>query len=185
MLMTAAGTGRAGQVLVLGAGVCRACRRSRRAPLGAVVTGFDVRPVVKEQVESLGATFLELSVRGEETRAVREGAHARAAGAAAAGARERISGVRRRRHDRRSSPAGRRRAHPASAVEAMRPGSVIVDLASRRRQLRADDAGRDHGRARRDDRRPDEPPSTMPYHASQLYSRNVSALSCTSRRRAS
>ena len=67
MLMTAAGTVAPAKVLVLGAGVAglQAIATARR--LGAVVTGFDVRPVVKEQVESLGATFLELSVRGEET----------------------------------------------------------------------------------------------------------------------
>ena len=54
-------------MLVLGAGVAglQAIATARR--LGAVVSGFDVRPVVKEQVESLGATFLELGVRGEET----------------------------------------------------------------------------------------------------------------------
>src|SRR4029079_12767530 len=67
MLMTAAGTVQPAKVLVIGAGVAglQAIATARR--LGAVVTGFDVRPVVKEQVESLGATFLELSVRGEET----------------------------------------------------------------------------------------------------------------------
>ena len=61
MLMTAAGTVAPAKVLVLGAGVAglQAIATARR--LGAVVTGFDVRPVVKEQVESLGATFLELS----------------------------------------------------------------------------------------------------------------------------
>ena len=60
MLMTAAGTVAPAKVLVLGAGVAglQAIATARR--LGAVVTGFDVRPVVKEQVESLGATFLEL-----------------------------------------------------------------------------------------------------------------------------
>src|SRR5205814_2999371 len=73
MLMTAAGTIKPAQVLVLGAGVAglQAIATARR--LGAVVTGFDVRPVVKEQVESLGATFLELGVRAEET----EGGYAR------------------------------------------------------------------------------------------------------------
>src|SRR5207302_6321006 len=67
MLMTAAGTVAPAKVLVLGAGVAglQAIATARR--LGAVVSGFDVRPVVKEQVESLGAKFLELSVRGEET----------------------------------------------------------------------------------------------------------------------
>src|SRR2546430_9743300 len=73
MLMAAAGRVAPAKVLVLGGGVAglQAIATARR--LGAVVSGFDVRPVVKEQVESLGATFLELGVRGEET----EGGYAR------------------------------------------------------------------------------------------------------------
>src|SRR5207344_2036 len=67
MLTTAAGTVPPAKVLVLGAGVAglQALATARR--LGAVVSGFDVRPVVKEQVESLGASFLDLGIRGEET----------------------------------------------------------------------------------------------------------------------
>src|SRR5919199_3061984 len=66
MLTTAAGTIPPAKALVLGAGVAglQAIATARR--LGAVVTGFDVRPVVKEQVESLGAKFLELEIEGEE-----------------------------------------------------------------------------------------------------------------------
>src|SRR5690349_24358774 len=73
MLVTAAGTVVPAKVLVIGAGVAglQAIATARR--LGAVVSGFDVRPVVKEQVESLGAKFLELGVVGEET----EGGYAR------------------------------------------------------------------------------------------------------------
>ena len=73
MLVTAAGTVVPAKVLVIGAGVAglQAIATARR--LGAVVSGFDVRPVVKEQVESLGAKFLDLSVVGEET----EGGYAR------------------------------------------------------------------------------------------------------------
>src|SRR5215475_9533722 len=73
MLMTAAGTVTPAKVLVLGAGVAglQAIATARR--LGAVVSGFDVRPVVREQVESLGATFLDLDVVGEES----EGGYAR------------------------------------------------------------------------------------------------------------
>ena len=67
LLMTAAGTVAPAKVLVMGAGVAglQAIATARR--LGAVVTAFDVRPAVKEQVESLGAQFLDLGVRGEET----------------------------------------------------------------------------------------------------------------------
>jgi len=67
MLMTAAGTVAPAKVLVLGAGVAglQAVATARR--LGAVATGFDVRPVVREQIESLGASWLDLGVVGEET----------------------------------------------------------------------------------------------------------------------
>ena len=67
LLMTAAGTIAPARVLVMGAGVAglQAIATARR--LGAVVSAFDVRPAVKEQVESLGAKFLELGVHGEET----------------------------------------------------------------------------------------------------------------------
>ena len=111
MLMTAAGTVAPAKVLVLGAGVAglQAIATARR--LGAVVTGFDVRPVVKEQVESLGATFLELSVRGEET----EGGYAKELtpeqqAQQQAGARGAHLRLRRRHHDRARSRAARRRA---------------------------------------------------------------------------
>src|SRR4029077_8777170 len=73
MLMTAAGAGAPAQVVGLGAGGGgrQALAPARR--LGAVVSGFDVRPVVREQVESLGAAFLDLGVTGEQT----EGGYAR------------------------------------------------------------------------------------------------------------
>src|SRR5881392_2206655 len=73
MLMTAAGTIPPAKILVLGAGVAglQAIDTARR--LGAVVSAFDVRPAVREQVESLGATFLDLGIHGEET----EGGYAR------------------------------------------------------------------------------------------------------------
>ncbi len=73
MLTTAAGTIAPARVLVLGAGVAglQAIATARR--LGAVVSGFDVRPAVREQVQSLGAAFLDLGIEGEET----EGGYAR------------------------------------------------------------------------------------------------------------
>src|SRR5213082_3243966 len=66
MLMTAAGTVRPAKVLVIGAGVAglQAIATARR--IGAVVEAFDTRPVVKEQVQSLGATFVELGVQPED-----------------------------------------------------------------------------------------------------------------------
>ena len=178
MLMTAAGTVAPAKVLVLGAGVAglQAIATARR--LGAVVTGFDVRPVVKEQVESLGAKFLELSVRGEET----EGGYAKELtpeqqAQQQAELAERISGfdvvITTALVPGRPAP----RLIPASAVEAMRPGSVIVDLAA--------EAGGNCELTTPGEITVEHDvtivgltnlPSTMPYHASQLYSRNVVAL---------
>jgi NAD(P) transhydrogenase subunit alpha len=178
MLMTAAGTVKPAKVLVLGAGVAglQAIATARR--LGAVVSGFDVRPVVKEQVESLGASFLELSVRGEES----EGGYARELtpeqqAQQQAELAERIADfdvvITTALIPGRPAP----RLIPASSVEAMRPGSVVVDLAA--------EAG---GNCELTDPRREisvhgvtiigltNLPSTMPYHASQLYSRNVTAL---------
>ena len=101
MLTTAAGTVPPAKVLVLGAGVAglQAIATARR--LGAVVSGFDVRPVVQEQVESLGAKFLDLGIRGEET----AGGYAteltpEQQAAQQNGARRAPARLRRRRHDR-------------------------------------------------------------------------------------
>jgi NAD(P) transhydrogenase subunit alpha len=178
MLITAAGTVAPAKVLVLGAGVAglQAIATARR--LGAVVTGFDVRPVVKEQVESLGATFLELSVRGEET----EGGYAKELtpeqqAQQQAELAERISDfdavITTALVPGRPAP----KLIPASAVRAMRPGSVIVDLAAEAGgncelttpgQISVEHDVTIVGLTNL--------PSTMPYHASQLYSRNVTAL---------
>ena len=131
MLMTAAGTVAPARVLVLGAGVAglQAIATARR--LGAVVSAFDVRPAVAEQVESLGATFLDLGVKGEET----EGGYARELTPEQQAEQQRALEERLPSFDvvvttaavpGRPSP----KLIPAEAVEAMRPGSVIVDLAS-------------------------------------------------------
>ena len=178
MLMTAAGTVAPAKVLVLGAGVAglQAIATARR--LGAVVTGFDVRPVVKEQVESLGATFLELSVRGEET----EGGYAKELTPEQQTQQQQELAERISDFDAVITTAlipGRPapRLIPASAVEAMRPGSVIVDLAA--------EAGGNCELTTPGEIAVEHDvtivgltnlPSTMPYHASQLYSRNVTAL---------
>src|SRR3954447_2636090 len=133
MLMTAAGTVAPAKVLVLGAGVAglQAIATARR--LGAVVSAFDTRPVVKEQVESLGASFveIELAVTGAQD----------ARGYATALTDEQLAEQQRQleRHiadmdvvittalvPGRPAP----RLIPASAVTAMRPGSVIVDRAA-------------------------------------------------------
>ena len=69
MLMTAAGTVKAARVLVLGAGVAGLQAIATAKRLGAVIEAFDVRPAVKEQVESLGAKFVEVALSDEEKRA--------------------------------------------------------------------------------------------------------------------
>jgi H+-translocating NAD(P) transhydrogenase subunit alpha len=178
MLMTAAGTVAPAKVLVLGAGVAglQAIATARR--LGAVVAGFDVRPVVKEQVESLGATFLELGVRAEET----SGGYAQELSAEEQQRQQEELAARIPDYDVVITTAlvpGRPapKLIPATAVQHMRPGSVIVDLA-------AEAGGNSEVTA------PGEIvdrggvtvvgllniPSSMPFHASQLYARNVTAL---------
>jgi len=178
MLTTAAGTVPPAKVLVLGAGVAglQAIATARR--LGAVVSGFDVRPVVKEQVESLGATFLDLGIRGEET-----------AGGYATELTPEQQAQQQAELEKRlpdydvvittAAIPGRPapKLIPATAVRAMRPGSVIVDLA-------AETGG--NCELTRPGEEVDEGgvsvvgftnlPSTMPTHASQLYARNVAAL---------
>jgi NAD(P) transhydrogenase subunit alpha len=178
MLMTAAGTVAPAKVLVIGAGVAglQAIATARR--LGAVVSGFDVRPVVKEQVESLGATFLELGVVGEET----EGGYAR----------ELSEEEQRKQQEELEARIGdfdvvvttalipgrpAPRLIPRSAIESMRPGSVIVDLAAEaggNAELTQPDEEVSHQGVKIIG--PTNLPSSMPYHASQLYARNVSAL---------
>ena len=178
MLMTAAGTIAPVRALVIGAGVAglQAIATARR--LGAVVSAFDVRPAVKEQVESLGASFLELGVRVEET----AGGYAREltpeqAAEQQAALEEKIPDfdvvVTTAAVPGRPAP----RLVPASAVERMRPGSVIVDLAAETGgncELTQPGEVVEHGDVTIVGTT--NLPSLMAFHASQLYSRNVEAL---------
>jgi NAD(P) transhydrogenase subunit alpha len=178
MLMTAAGTIPPAKVLILGAGVAglQAIATARR--LGAVVSAFDVRPAVREQVESLGATFLDLGILGEET----EGGYASELTPEQQAAQQTELQARIPLFDAVITTAaipGRPapKLITAEAVRAMRPGSVIVDLA-------AETGGNCELT------RPGEEivksgvtivgttnlPSTMATHASQLLSRNVASL---------
>jgi len=178
MLMTAAGTVAPAKVLVLGAGVAglQAVATARR--LGAVVTGFDVRPVVREQIESLGANWLDLGVVGEET---------------AGGYAQELTEQQQRQQQEElearlpefdvvittalipGRPAPR--LIPASAVAAMRPGSVVVDLAAEAGgNCELTEPGEEVVREGVTIVGLTNLPSSMPFHASQLYSRNVSAL---------
>jgi NAD(P) transhydrogenase subunit alpha len=178
MLTTAAGTIAPARALVLGAGVAGLQALATLRRLGAVVSGFDVRPAVREQVQSLGASFLDLGVVAQET---------------AGGYASELTPEEQQRQQEaleqripdfdivvttaaipgRPAP----RLIPASAVERMRPGSVIVDLAAEtggnceltRAGEVVDIAGVSVvGLVNL--------PSLMAGDASQLYSRNVSAL---------
>ncbi|HVD26418.1 MAG TPA: Re/Si-specific NAD(P)(+) transhydrogenase subunit alpha [Gaiellaceae bacterium] len=178
MLMTAAGTVPPAKVLVLGAGVAglQAIATARR--LGAVVSGFDVRPVVREQVESLGATFLDLGVIGEES----EGGYAREL--TEDDQRRQQQELERRIPDfdvvvttalipGRPAP----KLIPAAAIAGMRDGSVIVDLAAEAGgNTELTEPGEEVVREGVAIIGLTNLPSTVPVHASQLYARNVQAL---------
>jgi H+-translocating NAD(P) transhydrogenase subunit alpha len=178
MLMTAAGTVAPAKVLVLGAGVAglQAVATARR--LGAVVTGFDVRPVVREQIESLGANWLDLGVVGEET----EGGYAQELSEEQQQRQQEELEARLPEFDVVITTAlipGRPapRLIPAGAVAAMRPGSVIVDLAAETGgNCELTEPGEEVVREDVTIVGFTNLPSTMPYHASTLYSRNVQAL---------
>jgi NAD(P) transhydrogenase subunit alpha len=178
LLMTAAGTVAPAKVLVLGAGVAglQAIATARR--LGAVVSGFDVRPVVKEQVESLGASFLDLGILGEET----EGGYAHELSDEEQRAQQEALEARLPEFDVVITTAlvpGRPapKLIPASAVAAMRGGSVIVDLAAETGgNCELTSPGEEVVREGVTIVGLTNLASTMAHHASQLYARNVTAL---------
>jgi NAD(P) transhydrogenase subunit alpha len=176
--MTAAGTVPPAKVLVIGAGVAglQALATARR--LGAVVTGFDVRPVVREQIESLGANWLDLGVTGGEA----EGGYARELTPEEMQAQQQALEARIGDFDvviTTAAVPGRAapKIIPASAVKAMRPGSVIVDLAAETggncELTRPGETVVEGGVTILG---PLDLPSTVPFHASQMYGRNVTTL---------
>jgi NAD(P) transhydrogenase subunit alpha len=179
LLMTAAGTVPPAKVLVLGAGVAglQAIATARR--LGAVVSAFDVRPVVREQVESLGATFLEVELPE--------------AGESGDGyANELSEDTQRRQRDLLAEhvaasdvvittalvpgrPAPR--LIGAEMVAAMRPGSVIIDLAAEAGgNCELTEPGETVVREQVTIVGDRNPAAGMPYDASRLYARNVTEL---------
>jgi NAD(P) transhydrogenase subunit alpha len=181
MLITAAGTARPARVLVLGAGVAglQAIGTARR--LGAVVSGYDVRPSSKTEVESLGATFIELTSVGS---AAGQGGYARELTAEERQAQqdELIGHI--ARHDVVITTAqvpGRRPPVLVTedAIKAMTAGSVIVDMGasalggnvtgSRPGEIIVTGNGITIIGA-------DNLPATVPTAASNAYSRNISAL---------
>jgi len=180
MMITAAGTITPAKVLVIGAGVAglQAIATSRR--LGAVVHAYDVRPAVKEQVESLGAKFLELGLETKEAEAA--GGYAREMGA----------DFYRRQQEMMAKAVGEsdvvittaavpgKRAPvlvTEEAVRRMHPGSVIVDLAA--------ETGGNCALTRAGETvdvggvsviGPVNLPATVPFHASLMYAKNAAAF---------
>ncbi len=178
MLMTAAGTVAPARTLVIGAGVAglQAIATARR--LGAVVSAFDVRPAAAEQVSSLGATFLDLGVRGEET----EGGYARELTPEQQAQQQQALEERLPDFDvviTTAAVPGRPapKLIPGHAVESMKPGSVIVDLASESGgNCELTEPGREITHMGVTIVGLTNVASLMPADASRLYARNVTAL---------
>ena len=180
MLMTAAGTVRPARVLVIGAGVAglQAIATARR--IGAVVEAFDTRPVVKEQVKSLGATFIELDLDTHE--AEDTGGYAKEL------AEEHIRKEKELIHERAKMAdvivttaliPGRRAPVlvTADTVEAMKPGSVIVDLAGEQGgNCELTEPGKTIEKHGVTIISPLHIASELAYHSSQMYAKNVAAL---------
>ena len=177
MMMTAAGTIPPAKVLVLGAGVAglQALATARR--LGAKTTGYDVRPEVAEQVRSLGAEFLDLGIS-----AVGEGGYARElTEEERAQQQQALTDAIKGFDVVITTAAVPGRPAPklvlAEAIEGMRPGSIIVDLAAETggnsELTRPGETVVEHDVTIVG---PINLPSTMPEHASMLYARNVQSL---------
>jgi NAD(P) transhydrogenase subunit alpha len=179
MLMTAAGTIRPAKVLVLGAGVAglQAIATARR--LGAQTQGFDVRSAVKEQVESLGANFLELDLgedgegEGGYAKELTEEQQQRQREALAEAMQEIDVVITTALIPGRPAPL----LVTEDAVRGMKPGSVVVDLAAEAGgNCEITEPGETIVRHDVTIHAPLNLPSSMPEHASQLYSRNIQSL---------
>ena len=180
MLMTAAGTITPARVFVLGAGVAglQAIATSRR--LGAVVSAYDVRPAVKEQVESVGAKFVTLDVntgaaedKGGYAKAMDEEFYRRQ--------RELMKEVLREQDVVITTAAVPGRKAPilitADMVNALAPGSVIVDIAAERGgNCELTRPGETFVHQGITIVGPLNLPSTKPYHASQMFAANITAF---------
>ena len=181
MLMTAAGTVKAARVLVLGAGVAGLQAIATAKRLGAVVEASDVRPAVKEQIESLGAKFLDVPYLTDEEREIAQGTGGYARPMPADWMRRQAELV----HERAIQSdvvittaliPGRRAPLliKEQTVKAMKPGAVVVDLA-------VEQGGNVEGieRGRIADKHGvrlvglENLPATVPTDASALYARNL------------
>ena len=180
MLMTAAGTVAPARVFIVGAGVAGLQAISSARRLGAKVEAYDVRPAVKEQVQSLGARFVELPLEAGDSED--KGGYAKA---------QDESFYRRQREMMIKVVAasdvvittalipGKRAPILVTTemVEAMQPGSVVVDLAAERGgncELTRPDEVVEHKGVHVIG--PSNPPALVPYHASQMYSKNITTF---------
>jgi NAD(P) transhydrogenase subunit alpha len=180
MLMTAAGTISPARVFIMGAGVAGLQAISTARRLGAKVEAYDVRPAVKEQVQSLGAKFVELPLESADSED--KGGYAKAQDEAF---------YKRQREMMLKVVAASDvvittaliPGKPApillttEMVEAMAPGSVIVDLAAERggncELTKPDEVVVHKGVTILG---PSNPPALVPYHASQMYSKNITTF---------
>jgi H+-translocating NAD(P) transhydrogenase subunit alpha len=180
MMMTAAGTIPPAKVLVLGAGVAGLQAIATAKRLGAVVEAFDIRPVVKEQVESLGAKFVEVPIEEEETET--KGGYAKELS-------ERNKEKQRvviHEHVKKSDIVITTALIPGKPapllitkvmVEDMSPGSVVVDIAAEQGgncEVTTPGEVIEHNGVVVVG--PLNLPSTLAYHASKLYSKNLLSL---------
>ena len=180
MMMTAAGTILPAEVFVLGVGVAGLQAIATAKRLGAVVSAYDIRPEVKEQVKSLGAKFLEVELETEETEA--EGGYAKEMDEEFyRKQREMMSKVVAESDVVITTAAVPGKKAPVlvteEMVQGMKPGSVIVDLAAERGgNCEVTEAGETkvvHGVTVIG---PRNIPSSLAYNASRLYSKNISSF---------
>jgi NAD(P) transhydrogenase subunit alpha len=180
MFMTAAGTVAPARVLVIGVGVAGLQAIATAKRLGAKVEAYDVRPAVKEQVESLGAKFVELPL--ETGNAEDKGGYARAQDDAFYRRQRELMGEVVARNDvviTTAAVPGKKAPVLVTAdmVAKMAPASVIVDLAAERggncELCKPGQTTVAHGVTILG---PLNVPATVPYHASQMYAKNISSL---------
>ncbi|MEM9539489.1 MAG: Re/Si-specific NAD(P)(+) transhydrogenase subunit alpha [Cyanobacteria bacterium P01_E01_bin.42] len=179
MLTTAAGTIRPAKVFVMGAGVAglQAIATARR--LGAVVEAFDIRPAVKEEVQSLGAKFVEVQLDEDTTAA---GGYAKEVSEAAKQKTQQVMTERVANADVVITTAqvpGKKAPILVTAEMAgkMKPGSVIVDLAAEQGgNCEVTEAGKNINYQGVTVMGPVDLTSSMSVHASQLYAKNIATL---------
>jgi NAD(P) transhydrogenase subunit alpha len=180
MMMTAAGTITPARVFVIGAGVAGLQAIATAKRLGAKVEAYDVREVVKDQVQSVGASFVELDLDSGESE--EKGGYAKAMGEEFyKRQREQLAQVVARNDVVISTAAIPGKKSPLlitqDAVKGMQPASVIIDLAAERggncELTKLDETVVVNGVTILG---PGNLPATVPFHASQMYSRNVTSF---------